>query len=162
MIFVAVGTQKFQFNRLLMKLDNLVQENKIDDRIFAQTGNSDYCPKFFEYKAFMPKDEFNEFIEKCNLLITHGGVGTILSGKKYNKPILVVPRLKKFDEHVDNHQMEIALAFKKKNFVRLHEENQNFQNDILVAKKSLYDPYESAIDKNIEVIDDFLEKVVKN
>lgn len=161
MIFVAVGTQKFQFNRLLIEIDSLVQEKKIDEKIFAQIGNSDYYPKLFEYTEFLTKEEFNDYIEKCSLLITHGGVGTILSAKRIDKPVLVVPRLKKFNEHVDDHQLEIAQAFKKKNFVRLHEDHQDFESNIIAAKNGMYEQYQSALDKNVKVIDDFLTKIAK-
>ena len=80
MIFVALGTQKFQLNRLLQKIDYLVEKNIITEPVFAQIGYSTYIPKNFEFTAFMEQKEFKEKIMKCDLLITHSGVGTILTG----------------------------------------------------------------------------------
>lgn len=117
MIFVAVGTQKFQLNRLLMEIDRLVSEKKLSESIFAQTGNCDYIPMNYRYKKFMGKEEFEEKIEQCSLLITHAGVGTIMTGLKKRKPVIVFPRMSKYKEHVDNHQLEIAKPFSENGYV---------------------------------------------
>ena len=58
MIFLTVGSQKFQFNRLLKKIDNLVEIGIIQEEVIAQIGYSDYIPKNFKYKQFMDRDEF--------------------------------------------------------------------------------------------------------
>lgn len=103
MIFVAVGTRKFQLNRLLSEIDTLVEKGLIKDKVFAQTGYSDYMPINYEYIDFMPKAEFDDFIRNCDLLITHGGVGIILTALKNEKPIIVFSRLYKYGEHIDDH-----------------------------------------------------------
>ena len=71
MIFVALGTQKFQFNRLLQMIDRLLDEGKIKETVFAQIGNSDYEPKNYKYASFLDKNEFEEQIRNCDVLITH-------------------------------------------------------------------------------------------
>ena len=58
MIFVTVGSQKFQFNRLLKAIDTLVKNNSITEEVFAQTGYSDYKPKYYKYREFLNRDEF--------------------------------------------------------------------------------------------------------
>ena len=65
----------------------------------------------------MSQSEYNQNIKNCELLITHAGVGTILEAKKNNKTVIVVPRLKKYNEHVDDHQQQIAYGFSKKEIV---------------------------------------------
>lgn len=60
MIFVTLGSQKFQFNRMLVEIDRLIDEGKIIDEVFAQIGASDYKPKNFEYKDFLTQDEFKD------------------------------------------------------------------------------------------------------
>lgn len=119
MIFVTVGTQKFQFNRLLAAVDLLVEKRLIREPVIAQTGCSTYRPRNFEAVDFMGKEEFDAAIQQCSLLVTHGGVGTILSGLKARKKIIVVPRRKAFGEHVDDHQMEIAERFEKMGYLRV-------------------------------------------
>ena len=114
LIFVTLGTQKFQFDRLLKYIDEQIENGKIKEKVFAQIGNSSYQPKNYEYKEFLDKEEFNKKIKASKLIITHSGVGTIIASINENKPVIVVPRLKKFGEHVDDHQLQIAESFSKK------------------------------------------------
>ena len=78
MIFITLGSQKFQFNRLLIEIDRLVEEKKINEEVFAQIGYSDYKPKNYKYKEFLDRDEFAEIMSRCNKVITHGGTGAIV------------------------------------------------------------------------------------
>lgn len=117
MIFVTVGTQKFQMNRLLEKLDDLIRDGKITERVFAQIGYSDYKPQRCDYMPFLDESIFNKKISECSLIITHAGVGNIISGLLKNKKIIVFPRLAEYHEHVDDHQVEIANKFSDENYV---------------------------------------------
>ena len=99
LIFVVLGTQKFQCNRLLKQIDRLVEEQKITDPVFAQKGHSDYIPQYYPSVDFLNKEDFEQKMEECSLLITHSGVGTVLSGIRHGKPVIVFPRLKKYKEH---------------------------------------------------------------
>ena len=58
MIFVTTGSQKFQFNRLLQKIDLLIEEGMIREKVFAQIGVSDYQPKHYEYCRFLDREGF--------------------------------------------------------------------------------------------------------
>lgn len=113
MIFLTVGTQKFQFNRLLQAVDQLIEAGVIQDKVVAQCGHSTYVPRNYEAHMFMDSDRFEQTMQNCDLLITHSGVGTILNGIGLKKKIIVVPRKKALSEHVDDHQQEIATAFEK-------------------------------------------------
>ena len=53
MIFVTLGSQKFQFNRILMEIDQLIEDKYLTENVFAQTGYSDYEPKHYKYKNFL-------------------------------------------------------------------------------------------------------------
>lgn len=111
MIFVTVGTQKFQMNRLIETMDRFAEN--YSDEVVMQIGNSDYMPKNCEYYKFIKKEEFAKLLEKCDVLVTHAGVGSIMDGIRANKPVVAIPRLKKYDEHVDDHQLEVAQALGK-------------------------------------------------
>lgn len=119
MIFITLGTQKFQMDRLLREIDTLITENKISDDVFAQVGYSSYQPQNFKYAKFLDDTVFQQYIDQCDLLITHSGVGNIISGLKLQKKIIVFPRLRKFKEHVDDHQKEIANHFYEEGYVLL-------------------------------------------
>ena len=104
LIFITVGTQKFQFNRLLKKIDDMKINGLISDEVFAQVGYSSYKPKSYNFKDFLNKDEFSSYMNSANIIVTHSGVGTIIKGLNLKKIVIVVPRLKRFKEHVDDHQ----------------------------------------------------------
>ncbi len=111
MIFVTVGTQKFQMNRLLKKMDGYAKDHP-DVKVVVQSGHSDYVPKYCETYQFMDRPKFEECINNCAVLVSHGGVGTIMEGIRRQKPVVVVPRLREFGEHVDDHQLEAAMALR--------------------------------------------------
>ena len=111
MIFVTVGTQKFQMNRLMKQVEMLAAMMP-EEEFVIQYGHSTYVPKNCKTYMFMDRPQFEECINRCRLLISHGGVGTIMAGLRKNKPVIVVPRLRKYGEHVDDHQIEAARALK--------------------------------------------------
>lgn len=159
MIYVAVGTQKFQFNRLLKALDELVECGVITDEVFAQVGHCTYCPTNYKYQDFLSKEEFDKYIDKCDLLITHSGVATIIAGLKHNKPVIVIPRLVKYGEHVDNHQVQIADSFMKKNLVMKYEEDADLGKLIVEAKVHQFDKYISQRGYVVSTIKDYINSI---
>lgn len=114
MIFITVGTHEQQFNRLIKEIDNLKQLGKISDEVFIQTGYSDYIPISCKWKKMIGYDEMNEYMKKARIIITHGGPGSIFQCLNYKKTPIVIPRNPKYDEHVDNHQVEFARRLHKK------------------------------------------------
>lgn len=115
MIFVTLGTQKFQFDRLLKKLDQLVETGKIKkEELAVQCVYSEYTPKNYEIFAMKPQNEIEEYMKNADIIITHSGTGSIITALKLNKRLIIVPRLKEYGEHVDNHQIELAEVFKEK------------------------------------------------
>lgn len=113
MIFVTVGTHPQQFNRLLMELDRLVEGKMIKEEVFAQTGYSTYKPKNFPSKDFIDDREYAENMRKASLVISHGGAGAIINSLKNKKKLIVVPRLERFGEHTNDHQIDLARAMEK-------------------------------------------------
>ena len=107
-IFVTVGTQKFQFNRLMKMIDEVSKTLGSSFEFVVQYGYSTY--KFTEITAydFLNQSDFDSLLKDCDILITHGGVGSIHKGLKYNKKVIVVPRLQEYKEHVDSHQLDIT------------------------------------------------------
>ena len=159
MIFVAVGTQKFPFDRLLSHIDTLLASGELTEPVFAQIGNSTYQPSHCEFVQFLDKESFDEKVAACDLLLTHSGVGTIISGLKHKKPVIVVPRLAQYGEHVDDHQLEIASAFAEKNLVLLCGEKEDLISLINQAKQHSFSPYHSQRDNVIATITDYLDTV---
>ena len=109
-IFIAVGTHPMQFNRLLEGIDELIGDKKLSGNIFAQTGYSTYKPKHYKYSKFLDFGAFKKRMKSADLIITHGGEGVIGTALQLNKKMIIVPRLKKFNEHTNNHQLELTKA----------------------------------------------------
>jgi UDP-N-acetylglucosamine transferase subunit ALG13 len=117
LIFVTVGTQKFPFDRLIKKLDELVEQNIVKEEIIVQSGYSNYQPKNFDCYKILDGNEVSKLYNNARIIISHAGTSSIIQGLKLNKKIIVVPREQKFGEHVDDHQLEIAKMFEKRNLV---------------------------------------------
>lgn len=158
MIFVTLGSQKFQFNRLLMELDKLVEEKKISNDIFAQIGYSDYKPKNYEFKEFLDREQFAEIMERCEIVITHGGTGAIVGAVKREKKVLAVPRLAKFGEHVDDHQLQIIGQFTDMNFIVGVKETSEIYEALEQLKTIEFKKYISNTENIIKSIEEFLAK----
>jgi len=110
MIFLTVGTQ-FPFDRLVKTVDDVFDQGLIDEEIFAQIGESTYKPHNFESVASLDKNLFDKRLKEASSVISHAGMGTITMALSNNKPLLVMPRLKKYGEVVNNHQAAIAKRF---------------------------------------------------
>lgn len=157
MIFVVLGTQKFQCNRLLRLIDDMAENGLIDEEVYAQKGHSDYEPKNYTAVDFMGKEEFDNKVEACSILITHSGVGTILTGINCCKPVIVFPRLKKYKEHVDDHQLDIARAFSRKKLVLMCGEEDDMGELITKCRNMHFEMYESQRDNMINIINNYIE-----
>lgn len=159
MIFVILGTQKFQLNRLLKEMDKMCENGEITETVFAQVGNSDYVPSNYNYAKFLNKDEFDAAIEKSSLIVTHSGVGSIITALKYKKPVIVFPRLSKYKEHVDDHQLEIAETFERKSYVLCYKEGDNLASLIKKAYGYRFEEYVSSKENIIIIINEFVERM---
>ena len=105
MIFVTVGTHEQGLERLLVELDNLIENGSIKEEVFAQIGYSSYKPRNYQYKKMIGYSEMDSYVQKARIVITHGGPGSIFHPLQYGKIPIVVPRDPNFNEHVDNHQI---------------------------------------------------------
>ena len=159
MIFVAVGTQKFQLNRLLKAIDDLIEQGQLTEEVFAQVGHSDYVPKHYAYRDFISKDDFQDRIRRCEVLITHSGVATIITGLQLHKPVVVFPRLASFGEHVDDHQLQIAESFSDKNLLLMCKEPEALGGILDKARTHVFEPYVSQRDQVIHTVRDYLKTI---
>ena len=157
MIFLVLGTQKFQLNRLLMQVDEYVSAGEIQTEICAQIGCSDYEPQNFKFFRFMETQAFETYMDEAELIITHGGVGTILSAIAKKKPVIVFPRLAKYKEHVDDHQVEMARTFEKKGYVLYCREEDSLPELIRQSASHAFRAYVSETENIVGIINDFID-----
>ena len=102
------------------------------------------------------RDKFNELMSECNLLITHGGVGSILTGLKNNKKIIACPRLAKYNEHINDHQKQIIEKFNDAGYIMGIEDLDKLEETLKKVSKFKPQKYISNTDNFIKVIEDFI------
>lgn len=124
MIFVTVGTHEQQFNRLVEYVDNLKKDELIKEDVIIQTGYSTYIPQYCIAKQFFTYTEMLKRVKQARVVITHGGPSSFIMPLQIGKIPIVVPRQKRFDEHVNDHQLEFC------NEVAKREGNIIVVNDI--------------------------------
>jgi beta-1,4-N-acetylglucosaminyltransferase len=129
MIFLTVGTQ-FPFDRLVRAVDEAFEKGLIDEKVFAQIGETSYKPKNFESAATLEKKVFDEQIKQASSIIGHAGMGTITMALDNQKPLLVMPRLKKYGEVVNDHQVAIAQKFEELGYLLAAYEAEGLQKGI--------------------------------
>lgn len=114
MIFVTVGTHEQSFNRLIKKIDELKELGVIEEDVIIQKGYSTYEPKFCTCFDLIPWEEVQRLNREARIIITHGGPASFIDILSLGKTPIVVPRQSKFNEHVNDHQLEFSLALKNK------------------------------------------------
>lgn len=111
MILVLLGTQNNSFHRLLEEIQKNIDNGSIKEEVVVQKGYTKFESKNMTMYTQLPVDELKQLIDKANLIITHGGVGSIINAIEENKKVIAVPRLKKYKEHVNDHQLDIIKSF---------------------------------------------------
>lgn len=136
MILIALGTQDKPFYRLLDAVQKQIDNKVITEEVIVQAGcSSNYKSKDMKIFDLIPIDKFDKLVEQCDVLITHGGVGTIIAGLKNNKKVIVAARLKKYKEHVNDHQLQIIENFSNAGYI-LSLDNFDELDKVLKKAKS--------------------------
>ncbi len=157
MIFVTLGTQDKSFKRLLENIEKEIIKGNIKDKVIVQSGSTNYHSKNMEMFDLLPKDKFDEYIKNCKILITHGGVGSILTGIKNNKIVIACPRLAKYHEHLNDHQLQIVDKFSKDGYILAYNDGDNLEK--IIEKASNFTPklYTSNNEHFIKIITDYID-----
>ena len=162
MILVLLGTQNNSFHRLLEKMDELIEKKVIDEKVLVQTGYTKYESKNMRVFDLIPQEELERYQEQADLIITHGGVGSIISSIKKEKKVIAVPRLHKYQEHVNDHQKQIVEAFDRKGYIIGVNSVKELEKAILKAQDFIplkYDDEERDNSKILKIIEDFIDKI---
>lgn len=136
MILVTLGTQHQEFTRLL----DYIEKSKIKDEIIVQAGYTKYKSKKMKMFDFIDYDKMAEYVKDADLIITHGGTGSIIGPLKEGKKVIACARLAKYGEHVDDHQTEIVDVFSDEGYILKLDENTKL--DDLIKKIKTFKPKE--------------------
>ena len=112
MIFATVGNATQSFRRLLDAVDALAGKGVFgQDEVVIQSGNTaDFLSLYGKQERVLPMEQFSALIAKADLVICHAGAGTLFHVLQARKVPVVMPRRKRYGEHVDDHQMELTRA----------------------------------------------------
>jgi UDP-N-acetylglucosamine transferase subunit ALG13 len=161
LIFVCTGSRKFQFNRLIKKIDELVGSGDLNEEVFAQIGVSTYIPKNFKYASYISSDKFNEYQSKADIIITHGGTGAMLGALKLEKQVIAVPRLFEYDEHSDDHQTQVAGVLSKEGYLLCVTDMDDLLKSIQMLKRYPIDKQYQKPSQVISIIEQFISNDMK-
>lgn len=161
MILVTLGTQDKSFKRLLKQIDKEIEEGNIKEEVIVQAGHTKYTSKNMKIFDFLPPEEFSKLFDKARLLITHSGIGTILGALKKEKTVIVVPRLKKYKEHTNDHQLEILKQFDKYGYIIPVYELNKLNESLKTSKSFKPNKYKSNTKSFINLIEKEIEALIK-
>lgn len=159
MIFVTLGTQDKQFKRLLEAVDKAIDDGYIKEKVICQAGSTKYESKKMKIIDYMDEETFSDYLKKCDILITHGGVGTILNALQMGKKIIAAPRLAKYKEHVNDHQLQIIDTFSKAKYILPLDNFDELGKVINKARKFKPAKFVSKRDYLIEKIEDYIDNI---
>lgn len=157
MILVTLGTQDKTFDRLLKAIDKQIKKGNIKDRVVVQSGFTKYESDNMEVFDLIPMKTFDKLMDEADLVITHGGVGSILSAIRKNKKVIAIPRLSKYKEHTNDHQKQIVEEFVNKGYILTCKDLNKI--DLVIEDTKTFEPkkYKSNNNKIIKIIEDFIE-----
>ena len=157
MILVTLGTQDKSFHRLLDAIQKQIDKGNICEEVVVQAGTTKYESKDMKIFDLIDRDEFAKLIEKCDLLITHGGVGSIITGLKNNKKVIAAARLQKYGEHTNDHQIQIIEKFSDTGLILSLDNFDELDKVLEKVKKFKPKKFKSNTDNMIKLIEDYID-----
>ncbi len=118
--FITLGNSAYPFARLLDPLAELVRANRLPTPVYVQNGTTPFSAPGCTVTPFLDREQFEERLSTCTLLIAHCGLTPIQGARRGLVPV-VMPRLARFGEHIDDHQEVLARALASEGRVVLAE-----------------------------------------
>lgn len=159
MILVLLGTQNNSFHRLLEEIDKLIEKGTIKEKVIVQAGHTKYQSDKMQIFDLISTKDLEKYQDEANLIITHGGVGSIITSIERGKKVIAVPRLHKYGEHVNDHQKEIVQLFGKKGCIIGINEVGELKEAIEESKNFVPKKYEHDNTKMLKIIEEFIDTI---
>ena len=159
MILVLLGTQHNEFTRLIKEVEKCINTGTINDKVIVQAGFTKYKSDKMEIFDMISNEELTKYVDEATLIITHGGVGSIIMALEKGKKVIAVPRLHEYGEHVNDHQRQIIKVFSEKKYL-IGIENVD-ELEVAIKNIAKFEPvkYENNNQKMINIIENFIEKI---
>lgn len=159
LILVLLGTQDKPFTRLLKAVDKAINDGYINEEVIAQVGYTKYNSKNIKTFNLIPSDKYEEIINSASLIITHAGIGSILTGLKYNKKIIGAARLKEYGEHTNNHQLQILEELSSNGYILRLDDFDNMKSVLEQVKKFKPIKYKSNNKNFVKLVEDYIDNL---
>lgn len=157
MILVTLGTQDKPFNRLLEAIQKQIDNGNIIDKVVVQAGLTKFKSDDMVIYDLIPYEEFDKLVSECDLLITHGGVASILNGIKNGKKVIAAARLKKYGEHTNDHQLQIINNFSEAGYILKLDDFDKLDEVLKQVKRFKPKKYISNTQNFIKQIEDYID-----
>ncbi len=158
MILVTLGTNDKKFTRLLDAVEQAIQEGAITGKVVVQAGFTDYQSSDMEVIAYIDQQKFAEYLNQADLIITHGGVGTIMTALREKKKILAAARLAKYHEHVNDHQTQLLESFEQAGYLIYMRDLTDIRPYLRQAETFEPRPYVSQRDHMVSLIESWIDQ----
>ncbi len=158
MILVILGTQDKVFPRLLELVDKEIEKGNIKEKVVVQAGQTKYESKSMEIFDLVPAPEFDKLLDEADLVITHGGAGSILGAIKRGKKIIACARLAKYKEHHNDHQKQIIGEFRKQGYLLELEDGDDLGKLLKEMKKFKPKKFTSNTKNMIKKLNDYMDQ----
>ena len=159
MILVLLGTQHNEFTRLLQEIENCIKLGIINEKVVVQAGVTKFESNNMEIFDMISKEELEKYVEEADLIITHGGVGSIIMALNKNKKVIAVPRLHEYNEHVNDHQRQIVKVFNEKKYIIGIQNVEDLSEALKQIKDFKPQKYQSNNTKMISIIGNFIDNI---
>lgn len=159
MILILLGTQNNSFHRLLEKMETIIQNGMVTEKVVVQAGYTKFESEYMEIFDFLPKEEIENYQQEADLIICHGGVGSIISSLQKGKKVIAVPRYHQYGEHVNDHQLEMVTLLDEKKYIIGITNVEQLDQAIEKSKTFEPTPYQSNHQKMLDLIENLIDSL---
>jgi len=159
MILVLLGTFNIEFARPIIAIEKAVMNGWVKGEIIVQTGYTNYNSDLLNIRPFIEPNELDRLYDEADFIITHSGTGSIIKALKKGKKVIAIPRLHKFNEHIDDHQLEILQIFTNKNYIIPWNESDNLEVLLQQIKSFVPAVYSSDNKKIVDFLIEYIDSI---
>lgn len=157
MILVLLGTQDKSFVRLLEAIEEQIIKKHIREKVIVQAGYTVFSSKNMEIKDFLAHEEILKLMDQASFVISHAGVGTIMECLKKEKKMIVAARRKCYQEHTNDHQLQLLDRFAQEGYIIPLYEMNELESALKKVKKFKPKKFNAGNEKMISLIETFIE-----
>ena len=160
MIFVTLGTNDKPFVRLIAAVEDAVRRGVIKDEVHQQSGFTKYESDVIRIFPYIDRNEFADYMNRADLVICHGGAGTIFTALSLHKRILGAARRMDEGEHVNDHQIQLLQAFEDQGYLIYMKDLSDITPYLKQAETFEPRVYQSHRDEMVSLIETWIDKNV--